>query len=174
MSLICLSTRKRASALLPMPTSCNLCIDARWQETSVNLAKHKYAPEKTNFASSNPHPPHSRAYGREHGCMNSSMVFEWLGAYDCSTNFALRALSKLHLSASRSQELKHRFRLQKPSPFQKETRRGIKRSCLFTTPSNTKASPFQSLRVHSEHEGTNMKCKPNCAPGATLRKTRMA
>ena len=46
--------------------------------------------------------------------MNSSMVFEWLGAYDCSTSFALRALStclcvKLHLSASRSRELKHRF-----------------------------------------------------------------
>ena len=59
------------------------------------------------FASSNPHPPHSRAYDREHGCVNSSMVLEWLGAYDCSTSFALRALStclcvNLHLSASRS------------------------------------------------------------------------
>ena len=51
------------------------------------------------------HPPHLRAYDR-------SMVFEWLGAYDCSTSFALRALStclcvKLHVSASRSRE--HRF-----------------------------------------------------------------
>ena len=48
-------------------------------------------------------------------CVNSSMVFEWLGAYDCSTSFALRAIStclcvKLHLSASRSRELKNRFR----------------------------------------------------------------
>ena len=75
-------------------------------------------PPKKNinyFASSNPHPPHSRAYDREHGCVNSSMVFEWLGAYDCSTSFALRALStclcvKPHLSASRSRELKHRLR----------------------------------------------------------------
>ena len=68
-----------------------------------------------SFASSNPHPPHARAYDREHGCVNSSMVFEWLGAYDCSTSFAWRALStclrvKLHLSESRSRELKHRFR----------------------------------------------------------------
>ena len=30
------------------------------------------------FASSNPRPPH---------CVNSSMVFEWLGAYDCSTSY---------------------------------------------------------------------------------------
>ena len=52
--------------------------------------------EKHNFfASSNPHPPHSRAYDREHGCVSSSIVFEWLGAYDCSTTL-------LHLSASRS------------------------------------------------------------------------
>ena len=42
-------------------------------------------------ASSNPHPPHPRAYGR-HGCVNSSMVFEWLRVHDCSTNLA-RALS---------------------------------------------------------------------------------
>ena len=47
-------------------------------------------------------------------------------------------------------------------------------SCLFTTQSNTKASPFPSLRVHSKHEGTNMKCKPNCGPGGTLSKTRLA
>ena len=45
------------------------------------------------FASSNPRPPHSRACDREHTCVNSSMVFKWLGAYDCSTSFALRALS---------------------------------------------------------------------------------
>ena len=44
-------------------------------------------PPKKYFASSNPHTPHSRAYDREHGCLNSSMVFEWLGAYDCSTSF---------------------------------------------------------------------------------------
>ena len=37
-------------------------------------------PPKKYFASSNVHPPHSRAYDREHGCVNSSMVFEWLGA----------------------------------------------------------------------------------------------
>ena len=29
-------------------------------------------------------------------------------------------------------------------------------------------------RVHSKHEGANMKCKPNCAPGGTLSKTRLA
>ena len=51
----------------------------------------------------------------QHGCVPSSMVFEWLGVYDCSTSFALTAVStclcvKLHLSASRSRELKHRFR----------------------------------------------------------------
>ena len=38
----------------------------------------------------------------------------------------------------------------------------------FTAQSNTKASPFRSLRVHSKHEGTNMKCKPTCAPGGEL------
>ena len=81
---------------------------------------------------------------------------------------------KLHLSASRSRELKHRCRQQKPSPFQKETRRGIKQSCIFAAQSNTKAAPFPSLRVHSKHEGTNVKCKPNCAPGGTLSKTRLA
>ena len=47
------------------------------------------------------------------------------------------------------------------SQAQIETRQGIKRSCLFATQSNTKASPFPSLRVHSKHEGTNMKCKPD-------------
>ena len=28
--------------------------------------------------------------------------------------------------------------------------------------------------MHSKHEGTNVKCKPNCAPGGTLSKTRLA
>ena len=73
------------------------------------------------------------------------MVFERLGAYDCSISFAVRALStclcvKLHLSASRSRELKHH-------PF---------RASGHTQ--NTKAP----------------KCKPNCAPGGTLSKTRLA
>ena len=107
------------------------------------------------------------------------MVFERLGAYDCSTNFALRALStclcvKLHLLRADLENSNIGSEKQKPSPFKKETRRGIKQSCLFTTQSNTKASPFPSLRVHSKHEGANMKCKPNCAPGGTLRKTRLA
>ena len=53
-------------------------------------------------------------------------------------------------------------------------RRGIKRSCLFTAQSNTKTSPFPSLRVHLKHEGTKITCKPNCAPGGTLSKTRLA
>ena len=81
------------------------------------------------FASSNPHPPHSRAFGRKHGSVNSSMVFEWPGAYDCSTSFALRALStclrvKLHLSASRSRELNHRFRARSTGkPLWRDTRR---------------------------------------------------
>ena len=56
----------------------------------VSNKKHK---RSNYFASSNPHSPHSRAYDREHGCVNSSMVFEWLGAYDCPTSFALKALS---------------------------------------------------------------------------------
>ena len=46
-------------------------------------------------------------------------------------------------------------------------RRGINRSFLFTTQSNTKASPFPSLRVHSKR-------KPNCALGGTVSKTRLA
>ena len=52
--------------------------------------------KKTNnnyFTLSNPLPPHSRAYDREQGCVNSSMVFKRLGGYDCSTSFACRALS---------------------------------------------------------------------------------
>ena len=35
-------------------------------------------------------------------------------------------------------------------------------------------SIIPSVRVHSKHEGTNMKCKPNCEPGGTLSKTRLA
>ena len=42
---------------------------------------HFQEKEQTITSSSNPHPPHSRAYDREHGSVNSSMVFEWLGAY---------------------------------------------------------------------------------------------
>ena len=64
--------------------------------------------------------------------------------------------------------------LTRAKPLPKAIRRGIKRSCLFTTQSDTKASPFPSLRVHSKHEGTNVKCKPNCAPSGTLSKTRLA
>ena len=64
--------------------------------------------------------------------------------------------------------------LTKAKPLQKETPQKNKRSCQFTTQSNTKASAFPSLRVQSKHEGTNMKCKPNCAPGGTLRKARLA
>ena len=41
-------------------------------------------------------------------------------------------------------------------PSKTEARRRIKRSCLFTAQSNTKASPFPSLRAHSKHEGTNI------------------
>ena len=59
-------------------------------------------------------------------------------------------------------------------PLPKANATGIKRSCLFAAQSNTEASPFPSLRAHSEHEGTNMKRKPNCAPGGTLSKTRLA
>ena len=40
---------------------------------------------------------HELKYLREHGCVNSSMVFKWFGAYDCSTSFALRALSQTPL-----------------------------------------------------------------------------
>ena len=64
--------------------------------------------------------------------------------------------------------------LTKAKPLPKKTPTGIKQSCFFTTQSNTKASPFPSLRVHSRHEGASMKCKPNCAPGGTLSKTRLA
>ena len=61
------------------------------------------------------------------------------------------------------------------APSKKKPDGGLyKRSCLFTTQSNTTASPFPNLRVHSKHEGTNMKCKPNCASGGTLSKTRLA
>ena len=55
------------------------------------LVQHQSSTQSTiwaenYFASSNPPPPHSRACDREHGCVNSSMVFEWLQAYDCSTS----------------------------------------------------------------------------------------
>ena len=94
------------------------CLWARLSEHQRKKKEQKKqfgSSNKQYIASSNPHPQHSRAYDREHGCVNSSMVFEWRGAYDCSISFALRALStclcvKLHLSASRSRELKHRFR----------------------------------------------------------------
>ena len=105
------------------------------------------------------------------------MVFEWLGAYDCSSSFALRALSTclcVKPTCLRADLENSNIGSANKSPFQKETRRGIKRSCLFTNQSSTKASPFPSLRAHSKHEGTNMKCKPNCVPGGTLSKTRPA
>ena len=71
---------------------------------ATNQPTNKINKNNNSFASSNPHPPHSRAYDREHGCVNSSMVFEWLGAL--STCLCV----KLHLSASRSRELQHRCR----------------------------------------------------------------
>ena len=73
---------------------------------------------------------------------------------------SLRAIPTLHTHKAKL--------LPKRSPM------GIKRSCLFTTQSNTKASPFPSLRLHSKHESTNIKRKPNCVPGGTLSKTRLA
>ena len=77
-------------------------------------------------------------------------------------------------STSQFRKLKHRFRKIGGKPLTKTTRRNIKRSCFFTAQSNTKMSSFPSLRVHSQHESTNITCKPNCAPGGTLRKTRLS
>ena len=45
---------------------------------------------------------------------------------------------------------------------------------LQQVPPHPRDFDFPSLRVHSKHEGTNMKCKPNCVPGGTLIKTRLA
>ena len=128
-------------------------------------------PGETNyFASSNPHPPHSRAYDRynkflcilETSTPNSHRPLPFPSA----TSTCLRAdLKNSNIgSVNKSQ-----------APSKKKPDGGLyKRSCLFTTQSNTTASPFPSLRVHSKHEGTNMKCKPNCASGGTLSKTRLA
>ena len=55
-----------------------------------------------------------------------------------------------------------------------KAKRGIEQRSLFTPQSNTKASTFPSLKIHSKHEGTNVKCKTSCAPGGTLSKTRLA
>ena len=52
--------------------------------------------------------------------------------------------------------------------------------CFYTTPppsispEQLASGSFPSLRVHSKHESANMKCKPNCAPGETVSKTRLA
>ena len=133
----------------------------RWSKT-----RYQIRTELNNyFAWSNPHPPHSRAYDREHGCVNSSMVFERLGAYGCSTSFALRALStclcvKLHLPISRTQTS---VPLTKPSPFQKETRRGIKRSCLCAAQSNK----HKSITL-SEPQGTLKTRRLASCSGGTL------
>ena len=132
---------------------------------------------KKYFASSNPHPPHSQAYDREHGCVNSSMVFEWLGAYDCSTSFALRALSSTCLRADLENSNIGSVNKAKPLPTRNPT--GDYTKLLIHNPkqhkSITLSEPQGTLkRVHSKHEGTNMKCKPNCAPGGTLSKTRLA
>ena len=130
------------------------------QKSQPNKQKKQTKNEETNkqtnkqtkyFASRNPHPPHSRAYDHEHGCVNSSMFFEWLWAYDCSTSFALRALSiihlsacvKLHLPASRSRELKHRFRQQKPSPFQKNPDGGLTEVAYSQPKATQKHHPFR-------------------------------
>ena len=44
--------------------------------------------------------PTLHTHDRAHTCVNSNMVFEWLGAYDCSPSFALRALSGIHWRAA--------------------------------------------------------------------------
>ena len=59
-------------------------------QTARQSREREREKQKKYFASSNPHPPHSRAYDREHNCVNSSMVFKLLGAYDCSTSFSLK------------------------------------------------------------------------------------
>ena len=145
----------------------------------TNKPTRKETKEQTNertnkqtnyFASSNPHPPHSRAYDRynkflcilETSTPNSHRPLPFPSA----TSTCLRAdLKSSNIgSVNKSQ-----------APSKKKPDGGLyKRSCLFTTQSNTTASPFPSLRVHSKHEGTNMKCKPNCASGGTLSKTRLA
>ena len=52
--------------------------------------------------------------------------------------------SVLHLSASRSQELKHWFRQQRPSPFQKETREGLNEVACSQPKATQKHHPFQA------------------------------
>ena len=145
-------------------TSCsNCCLGVRRQQ---QIRRFERSPPST-LTSLRPLqqiPPHP---------VNSGMVFEWLGAYDCSFN-KLCIESLIHLSVCQTplvceliSKTQTSVPLTKPSPFQRETRRGTRRSCLFTTQRNTKASPFPSLRVHSKHEGANMRCRPSCAPGGT-------
>ena len=65
------------------------------------------------------------------------MVFEWLGAYDCSTSFALRALStrlcvKLHLSASRSRGSTGEYWRAAPARYWPHTQQKIHRQGRYS------------------------------------------
>ena len=100
----------------------------------------------------------------------------------CSTSFALRALSTCVCVSNSTclradPENSNIGSVNKSqAPSKKKPDGGLSEIAYSSTQRNTKASPFPSrrVRVHSKHEGANMKCKPKCAPGGTLSKTTLA
>ena len=107
------------------------------------------------------------------------MVFEWLGAYDCSTSFAARALStclcvKPHLSASPSRELKIGSVIKSQAASKKKPDGGLNEVAYSQPKATQKHHPFRASGHTQNTKATNMKCKPNCGPGGTSSKTRLA
>ena len=83
-------------------------------------------------------PSHSRAYDREHGRVNSSMDFEWLGAL--STCLCVY----LHLSASRSRELKLGPVNKSRAPSKKKPDGGFNEVAFSQPKATQKHHPFQA------------------------------
>ena len=124
----------------------------------------KQERRKKYFASSNPHPPHSRAYDRYN---------KFLRILETSTPNSHRPLPNEILPRKNGEPYPPvcvsnstclRADLEnsnigsvnkKPSPFQQETRRGIKRSCLHTTQSTHRSitlSEAQSTLKTRRHQ----------------------
>ena len=60
------------------------------------------------------------------------------------------------------------------APSKKKPDGGLNEAAYSKPKEHKSITLFRALRVHSKHEGANMKCKPNCPPGGTLSKTRLA
>ena len=59
------------------------------------------------------------------------------------------------------------------APSKKKPDGGLNEVAYSQPQATQKHHPFRASQ-NSKHEDTNMKCKPNCAPGGTLSKTRLA